>query len=331
MTTVSTHDGSGRTATLSTHVDVSVIVPTRNRSALLATTLQSVFSQRDVHIEVIVVDEASTDDTTAQLRAVADPRLRVIRHDAPLGLPAARNRGAVDARGEWLAFIDDDDLWAPDKLARQLQAARQTRRDWVYTGAVNFEERRIVHSRPLLPPDRVVAAVPRYNAIPGGGSNVILHRSAWTLVGCFDTRFPAGGEDWELTIRLAKHGPPAWVCSPLVAKRIHPSNMSLDVPGSMQAARFIEMLHNTKVDWGMTHRWVAHSHLRSGRRVTALRHFALAAMNGQRRGALRDLGNTLVPRLLGRRWFPVQDRRDVDDAWKDEAIAWLRQFVAGIH
>ena len=96
---------------------VSVVIPTRNRTALLAMTLRSVLRQRDVTLEVIVVDEAaSTDDTGARLAAIRDPRLRVIHHDAPRGLPAARNHGAEEARGEWLAFIDDDDLWAPDKI-----------------------------------------------------------------------------------------------------------------------------------------------------------------------------------------------------------------------
>src|SRR4029453_7953121 len=101
-------------------MDVSVVVPTRNRSALLARTLQSVLRQQDVEFEVIVVDEASTDETPAVLSALGNQRVRVIRHDSPRGLSAARNNGAAGASGEWLAFIDDDDLWAPDRLARQL-------------------------------------------------------------------------------------------------------------------------------------------------------------------------------------------------------------------
>src|SRR5688500_7386568 len=121
--------------------DVTVVVPTRNRSALLSLTLRSVLRQQDVNLEVIVVDEASTDDTTAMLATVADARVRVIRHETPLGVSSARNRGASEAHGEWLAFLDDDDLWAPDKLARQLQAAQAAGRDWAYTGSVNITDR----------------------------------------------------------------------------------------------------------------------------------------------------------------------------------------------
>jgi glycosyltransferase involved in cell wall biosynthesis len=101
-------------------MDVSVVVPTRNRSALLELTLRSVLCQRDVDLELIVVDEGSTDDTPTMLAAVADSRLRVIRNDTPRGVSAARNRGAASARADWVAFLDDDDLWAPDKLTRQL-------------------------------------------------------------------------------------------------------------------------------------------------------------------------------------------------------------------
>src|ERR1044071_6101497 len=105
-------------------MDVSVIVPTRNRSSLLSKTLRTVLRQQDVELEVIVVDEASTDGTAALLATLGDARVRVIHHDRPRGVSAARNHGADEARGEWLAFIDDDGLWAPDKLAQQINAAR---------------------------------------------------------------------------------------------------------------------------------------------------------------------------------------------------------------
>src|SRR3954469_4879731 len=114
---------------------VSVVVPTRNRSRLLAATLRSVLRQRAVDLEVIVVDEGSTDDTGAVIAGLRDPRIRIVRHDVPRGVSRARNRGAEEARGDWVAFVDDDDLWAPDKLARQVQAALAAGRDWVYTGS----------------------------------------------------------------------------------------------------------------------------------------------------------------------------------------------------
>src|ERR687898_2402373 len=112
--------------------EVSVVVPTRNRRSLLARTLASVLAQRDVDFEVIVIDEGSTDDTRAMVSRIADPRLRLIHHPVALGKSAARNRGIAEAAAPWLAFVDDDDLWSPTKLVRQLKAARATDRMWVY-------------------------------------------------------------------------------------------------------------------------------------------------------------------------------------------------------
>jgi glycosyltransferase involved in cell wall biosynthesis len=308
-------------------MDVSVIVPTRNRSALLAMTLRSVLRQQDVDLEIIVVDEASTDETPAMLSALADPRVRVIRHDVPRWLAAARNHGAAEARAEWLAFLDDDDLWAPDKLVRQLHAARQAGRDWVYTGSVNIEGGRIVYSRPPLPPEEVVAALPRYNPIPGGGSNVLGRRTTWLKVGPFDTRLRSG-EDWEMSIRLAQHGPPAWVCSPLIAKRVHPSNMSLDIAEIVRATNLIEKLHNTEADWGRLHRWLAERYLRSGQRGAALGQLARAAVRGQLCGAASDLGAILRRRLARRVPKPEGPTASAPDAWTAAAAAWLREFEA---
>jgi glycosyltransferase involved in cell wall biosynthesis len=310
---------------LGTDAEVSVVVPTHNRSALLAMTLRSVLRQQSVDLEVIVVDEASTDETPVMLAALGDTRVRVIRHDTPQWLAAARNHGAAEARGEWLAFIDDDDLWAPDKLARQLYAARQAGRDWVYTGSVNIEGGRIVYSRPPLPPEEVVGALARYNPIPGGGSNILGRRTTWLKVGPFDTRLRSG-EDWEMSIRLAKHGPPAWVCSPLIAKRVHPSNMSLDIAEIVRATKLIEAMHNTQADWGRLHRWLAERYLRSGQRGAALGELAKAATRGQLRGVTSDLTAILRRRLGHTVSKRAGDAASAADAWTAMATAWLREF-----
>jgi len=308
-------------------MDVSVVIPTRNRSALLAMTLRSVLRQQSVNLEVIVVDEGSTDDTTSTLAAVIDTRLRIIRHDIPQGLSAARNHGAREAHGQWFAFVDDDDLWAPDKLVCQIEAAEQAGRDWVYTGSVNIEGWRIVHSRPPLPPDETVATLPRYNAIPGGGSNVMWRRSMWMSVGPFDTRF-RGGEDWEMSIRSARHGPPAWVCRPLMAKRVHETNMFLNVSEIMRATKLIEDLHHTHIDWGKVHRWIAERYLRNGQRSAALAQFAKAAMKGEFGGVAEDLGRLVVRRLSRDAAVSPRATEAITDPWAAEATAWLRELQA---
>jgi glycosyltransferase involved in cell wall biosynthesis len=312
-------------------MDVSVIVPTRNRSALLATTLRTVLRQQDVQLEVIVVDEASTDDTPAVLRAFADARVRIIRHEMPKGVSSARNHGAAEARGDWLAFLDDDDLWAPDKLVRQLQAAQELGREWAYAGAVVIGNRgQIIRGQPPLRPDKLVTALPRYNAIPGGGSNVVVRRTTWLRTGPFDTRL-RNTEDWEMWIRLAKHGPPACVYSPLVARRLHASNSTLDIAEIVRGTKLIETLHHTTADWGRLHRWLAHSCLRAGQRRTALGQFAKAAVRGQARGVASDVAAIVKARVV--RSIPGEEGESTfsSDAWIVTAAAWLQDLNAPTH
>jgi glycosyltransferase involved in cell wall biosynthesis len=306
-------------------MDVSVIIPTRNRSGLLAMTLHSVLRQQGVDLEVIVVDEASTDDTPAILAAPGDPRVRVIRHDVPRGVAAARNHGGADALGEWITFLDDDDLWAPDKLVQQLRAARDGGRDWAYVGAVNFiDDFRILYGRPPLPPDEVVAALPHHYAIPGGGSNVLVRKAMWLRAGPFDTRL-RNTEDWEMCIRLSKLGPPAWVCSPLVARRLHRSNSSLDMAEIVKGTKLIETLHDTSADWGILHRWMAESSLRNGQRWDALGHLAKAALHGQARMAASDLNGVLRGRV--RRTLRRRAVEDVSpNPWIEMAAAWMKDL-----
>src|SRR5215207_6220217 len=168
--------------------EVSVVIPTRDRGWLLALTLCSVLWQRGVDFEVVVVDDGSKDDTAEVAATFADPRIRLVRHHAPLGVSAARNRGIAAAGGTWVAFLDDDDLWAPDKLASQLQAAHQTGRTWVYTGGVNVDEHlRVLEGGPPPPPEQVMERLGRYNPVPVGASNVLVRADALASAGRFDT------------------------------------------------------------------------------------------------------------------------------------------------
>ena len=306
-------------------MDVSVILPTRNRSALLSMALRSVLSQRGVDFEVIVVDDASTDDTPAVLAALTNDRFRVVRHGIATGVAPARNQGAMAARGEWLAFIDDDDLWAPDKLSRQLQAADDAGADWAYAGAVVIDaEGRIMRVQRPLPPGEIVTELLHYDAVPGGGSNVVMRRVTWSEIGPFDLRV-SHSDDWEMYIRLAKHGLPACVNHPLVARRLHGSNSTLDLAETIQSTRLIETIHETTADWGKLHRWLAHSCLRAGRSQDALGQFARAAVRGQSWAVAADLSAILRRKVFG----PPKandGRTSSQDPWIADAMGWLRDL-----
>ncbi len=99
---------------------VSVIIPTYNRAHVVDQAIQSVLQQTYQDFEIIIVDDASTDDTKAVVKGFVDPRIRYLHHQQNHGAPRARNSGAEIARGEYLAFLDSDDLWYPEFLERQL-------------------------------------------------------------------------------------------------------------------------------------------------------------------------------------------------------------------
>jgi hypothetical protein len=109
---------------------VSVIIPTRHRPHLVQRAVKSALAQTLSAIEVVVIIDGPDPDTVSTLAAITDPRLRVLPQPQSLGGGAARNAGVAAARGEWSAFLDDDDEWHPEKLARQLALAQASDYVW---------------------------------------------------------------------------------------------------------------------------------------------------------------------------------------------------------
>jgi glycosyltransferase involved in cell wall biosynthesis len=315
--------------------EISIIIPTRNRSGLLALSLLSAQRQRHVDLEVIVVDDGSADDTPGMLRRLAPP-VRVIRHDRAQGVSAARNHGIAEAQGEWVAFLDDDDLWAPEKLALQLEALRRDGTHWAYAGAVDIAPNHsVIAGRPPFPPDRIVAELPSQNLLPAGASNVIV-RKAW-LPGptVFDGRLYHSA-DWDLWIRLASQGPPSCVARPLVAYRFHAGGASLDLLGMLSEVDEIERRYGSQVNRSDYHRYLAKLAKRAGWRRKELQHYWRAATANGSDYALKDLlsdtWTVAMGGLASRLGRPKMGRhvRSTDDpyaAWKNEAQAWVDGVV----
>jgi glycosyltransferase involved in cell wall biosynthesis len=316
--------------------DVSVVIPTRNRSGLLAVTLRSALAQRGIGFEVIVVDEASSDDTQAVIGSFNDPRIRVIRHDTPQGVSVARNRGIDEARGAWLAFLDDDDLWAPDKLARQLSTARACGAHWVYVGHVNINYRyQVTGGAPPLPPELLLSELPQHNVVPGGCSGVLVSREALERAGRFDVSFQPMA-DWDLWLRLARVGTPAHVPQPLVAYRLHGAQMSLN--GARVEEEFWRLAErNPAANPAILLRYNGWWALRVQDYRNAVRYFVRAWL--QRRppctAAMLATDLTAVARdaaehRLGIPWprFRHQSRlSDEHRAWRAEGQAWVDALV----
>ncbi|HEX6163426.1 MAG TPA: glycosyltransferase [Vicinamibacterales bacterium] len=205
---------------------VSVIIPAHNAGSFLYETISSALAQTWPHVEVIVVNDGSTDATAAVAASFGD-RIRVINQPQS-GVAVARNRGAAVARGAWLAFLDADDLWLPHKLATQMAAAGDSAH-FIYSDRFNIGHfaglPRVQGDEQYLYEGDIFAEVLAGNVITT--SSVLIRRAAFEALGGFsdDPALPPA-EDWDLWIRVAERYPLRVCREPLVKYRLHPSSAS---------------------------------------------------------------------------------------------------------
>ena len=288
--------------------EVSVIIPTRNRSRMLSThALPSALAQEEVELEIIVVDDASDDGTAEYVEALGDARVRLVRNETNRRLPASRNAGTEVARGTWLAFLDDDDLWSPRKLRTQIDAAEASGASWVYARCVVVDRGlRPLDLHPFPAPEELDELLRGGNHVPGGGSNVIVRAEAFDEIGRFDESLHFF-EDWDLWLRLVQVTLPAACPDVLVARVEHGSNMLFRDEADV-GATFERILakHGPVSDAQRqaVAEWIAHEHMRAGRNLGAAKHYAHAAVS------FRSPGNALaaVGALGGRRGLQLVSR-----------------------
>ncbi len=195
---------------------VSVIIPTYNRARLLVRAIDSVLTQGYTRFELLVVDDGSTDDTSEVLACYGD-RLRVLRQDNR-GAAAARNAGIREARYGLLAFLDSDDLFVPEKLARQVAALEgapdclisHTDEIWYRRGRLLNQKKRHARSGGDLFARSLELCVV-------GMSTVLARRRFFELVGKFDEEMPCC-EDYDLWLRAAWRLEFLYVPEPLTSK-----------------------------------------------------------------------------------------------------------------
>ena len=206
---------------------VSVVIPTCWRTDLLAQCLSSILAQTVADIELIVVVDGPDDGTAGYLSAVDDPRVRFAVHPESRGVSSARNAGIDLATGHWLAFCDDDDVWAPTKLEAQLGAlAARPEARWAIVGEVRFRDGASEVSCTRAPtPDVVASELPFSNVVPAGCSGVVAERELVIEVGSFDPDVSVLA-DRDLWIRLNWRSPVAAVPDPLVGYRDHDGAMT---------------------------------------------------------------------------------------------------------
>lgn len=236
------------TATPTETPTISVVVPTYNRAALLPRAVRSVLAQTYADIEIIIVDDASTDETESVVATLDDPRIRYIRHESNLGGAATRNTGIKAARGKLIAFQDSDDEWLLDKLEKQtgLLHSRDDEAEIVYCGFIRFD-----HGSPVYVPEartepRQGHILPRLlhsNFV--STQTLLVPRACFENVGLFDEQLPRF-QDWELVIRLAAEYEFLLVDEPLVIAHQTPGNITSDVEAEIRALEIILEKHQSK-------------------------------------------------------------------------------------
>lgn len=222
-------------------VEVSVIIPTYNRAASITQAVSSVLAQRYANLEVIVVDDGSTDQTKEVVSALADPRVRYIAHERNRGAAAARNTGLKQALGRYIAFQDSDDEWLPEKLDRQVEVLEHGDHQvgMVHTG---FSRVRGREDRPTdwLPKNLrsgdIACQILLGNFI--GTPTAVAKRECFEKAGLFDAHL-AQLEDWEMWIRIAQFYRVAYIDRTLVVTHALSDSLSADLDTLISAHEYI--------------------------------------------------------------------------------------------
>ncbi|MBI2216288.1 MAG: glycosyltransferase [Candidatus Rokubacteria bacterium] len=215
---------------------VSVVVPTYNRAHVIVETLRSVRAQTFTDLELILVDDGSTDDTGERVQSLGDPRVRYVRQPNR-GVSAARNHGLRLARGEVVAFIDSDDLWKPDKLEREMAFfARHPEAGCAFADLVKYDGEVYVPSFMRDSPAfaRLLARYPGAREIVFTERDMLLclleevpilpsafsiRRAVADAVGGFDESW-SSSEDWEWFLRIARGTRFGYLDEPLAVLRV---------------------------------------------------------------------------------------------------------------
>ncbi|MGA2226099.1 MAG: glycosyltransferase [Syntrophobacteraceae bacterium] len=230
---------------------ISVIIPTFNRAKFVVDAVRSVLDQKDVpeHLEIIVVDDGSTDNTSEALAALPGEFGCVRREHS--GVSAARNLGISLSSGEWIAFLDSDDLWLPGKLRAQMKFFSdhpdallcQTGEIWIRNrrrlNPRKYHEKPQGYCFPLLLERCLVSP-----------SAVVIHRRLFDLAGLFDESLPAC-EDYDLWLRIGCCFPIGLVEKPFVIKRGgHPDQLSATIANldKYRIEAIVKLLRTTPLD-----------------------------------------------------------------------------------
>ena len=245
---------------------VSVIIPTHNRAAFLRGAIASVLNQTFQDFELLVVDDASDDDTPQAVAGFKDERIRYFRHETNKGGSAARNTGIRNSSCDFIAFLDDDDEWLPEKLNKQMELilASEPKVGVVYTGYLDVDPTngQILSTQIPLKRGNLTQHLLRENCI-GSASSVLVRRSCLQQIGWFDENLPCS-QDYDLWIRISKGFFFDCVRLPLFKYSVHGNKISTDTEARYRGLDIIKKKYRSAplskkyythvyIDLGITH------------------------------------------------------------------------------
>jgi glycosyltransferase involved in cell wall biosynthesis len=183
----------------------TVVIPTYNRSNLLNRAVSSVLDQTFEDFEIIIVDDHSTDETSSIVKSFSDPRIHYMINNRTKGACGARNTGIFSAKGKWVAFLDDDDIWLPEKLKSQYELSQRASKTvgLICTDYGIYKDRT---DKPVIYKNRPSGWVIDkllYGGIIGCLSSVSIRTEILVSIEGFDESFPSR-QDQDLYMRVAK-------------------------------------------------------------------------------------------------------------------------------
>lgn len=257
---------------------VSIVIPTYNREDTLPRAIQSVLNQTYDDFELIVVDDNSTDSTSEVVAGFDSSKIHYKAHRTNKGAAAARNTGVREAKGRYIAFLDSDDEWFPDKLRKQMECILENEGEVVYCDVeiIQNGEPHIWgcpgNTGDIYRAQLVQDQVPRTSA-------VLMSREAFRSVGGFNTDLPAR-QDYELWLRLAENHQFEYVPEALVKAFVsRDDRISADISAQIDAHDIlIELLrsHVSKEPWYFRRRVFSSHNSMMGRYLYTRQEYKLA-------------------------------------------------------
>lgn len=233
---------------------VSVIIPTYNSAKYIKETLDSVFNQTYKNIEVIVVDDGSVDNTREILEKY-NSKIKYI-YQGNKGPSAARNRGIKEARGSYIAFLDSDDLWLPEKLEKHTSLfMKNLSLKLTYCAGYYEDEKGSIlktFSLEKYSQQKLIEILVTRNCI-GSASRVIVDKECFDKVGLFDERLEVA-EDWDMWLRICRKFEFRCINKPLVKIRVHKGSQSYF--GDKNLKNELKFLNKIFSDKSLKRKWI---------------------------------------------------------------------------